>query len=126
MTESVRVVENFLTALAARDFSAVRGCLAGSGFRYLSPIAQFDNPDDFVTSMEGVGAILHKITVLHRFEDDGLVCHVLDFTVNLETRRTRRTVQLARVRDGKIAELEVIFDATQFNRMVITDESPMP
>ncbi|MFM1890958.1 MAG: hypothetical protein RLZ44_35 [Pseudomonadota bacterium] len=121
-TEPLRLVERYLDALAARDFSAVRGCLADTGFRYVSPIAQFDDPDAFVASMEGVGAILHRIDIVHRFESDGVVCHVLDITVNLEARRMRRVVEVARVQGGRISDLEVIFDATEFHRMIITDD----
>lgn len=125
-TESIRLVEGYLDALAARDFAAVRSRLSDTGFRYSSPIAEFSDPEAFIASMEGVGAILHKIAVVHRFANDDVVCHVLDFTINLETRRTRRVVQLARVQDDKIVELEVIFDATTFHRMIVTDEESRP
>ena len=57
-SEAMRLVEGYLDALAERDFVAVRGRLSDTGFRYVSPIARFDDPDDFVASMEGVGAIL--------------------------------------------------------------------
>jgi len=119
MTESMRLVERYLDALAARDLDAVRGLLSNEGFHYISPIAQFDDPDDFVASMEGVGAILHKVKIIHRFADGELVCHVVDITVSLETYRTRRIVQLARVQDDRIVDLEVIFDASEFNRMIV-------
>jgi len=119
MTESMRLVERYLDALAARDLDAGRGYLSDEGFHYISPIAQFDDPDDFVTSMEGVSAILHKVKTIHRFADGDVVCHVLDITVSLETYRTRRIVQLARVQDDKIVDLEVIFDASEFNRMIV-------
>lgn len=120
--EPVQLVERYLDALAQRDFTAVRNHLADTGFRYTSPIAQFDDPDDFVASMMGVGAILHRIDIVHRFHDNDLVCHVLDVAVNLETRRTRRVVELARVRDGRIAGIDVIFDATEFHRMIIVGD----
>jgi len=119
MTEPMRLVERYLEALAARDLAAVRGHLSDMGFHYVSPIAQFDDPDAFVASVEGFGAILHKMKTVHRFADDGVVCHVLDVTVSMETYRTRRIVQLARVQEGKIVDLEVIFDATEFNRMIV-------
>lgn len=122
MTESMRLVEGYLDALAARDLDAVRGHLSDTGFHYLSPIAEFDDPDEFVASMQGFGAILHKMKIVHRFEDGAVVCHVLDVTVSMETYRTRRVVQLARVQDGKIVDLEVIFDASEFNRMIVAVE----
>ena len=121
MTEPMQLLESYIDAIAARDFAAVRGHLSDHEFRQVSPIAQFDDPDEFVASMEAVGAILHKIDIIHRFQDDDVVCHVLDFVVHLDTRRTRRIVQLARVCGGKIVDLEVIFDATEFHRMIVRD-----
>jgi ketosteroid isomerase-like protein len=68
--------------------------------------------------MGGTAAILHNVGVAHRFAEDGVVCHVLDVTVNMTGYQTQRVVQLARVRDGRIIRLEVIFDASEFNRMI--------
>jgi len=122
MTEPMQLLESYIDSIAARDFVTARGYLLDTAFRQVSPIAQFDDPDDFVSSLETIGTILHKINVIHRFQDDDVVCHVMDLIVNLDTRRTRRIVQVARVRDGKIADLEVIFDASEFNRMIITGD----
>lgn len=122
MTESMRLVESYLDALGARDFAAVRSYLSDAGFRYTSPIAKFDDPDEFIASLESVGAILHKINIIHRFQQDDVVCHVLDFIVNLDTRRTRRIVHLARVHEGRLVDIEVIFDASEFHRMIIRDD----
>lgn len=122
MTETMQLLESYLDAIAARDFAAVRGCLSDVEFRQVSPIAQFDDPDEFVSSLEAIGAILHKVNIIRRFQDDEVVCHVLDLIVNLDTRRTRRIVHLARVLQGKIIDIEVIFDASEFNRMIITGD----
>ena len=116
-TESLQLVERYLEALAARDFATARSLLADSGFDYLSPIARFDDDDQFADSREGVGAILHDIRIAHRFVDGNVVCHVLDVTVSITDYRTRRVVQIARVKEAKIAGLEVIFDASEFRRM---------
>lgn len=118
-TESLLLVESYLDAVAARDFARARGHLADTGFEYISPIARFGDADAFAESMEGgVGAILHSIRIVHRFADDGAVCHVLDVTVSMADRQTRRIVQLARVQEGRIVGLEVIFDASEYHRMI--------
>mgnify|MGYP001826212800 FL=1 len=113
----LQFVENYLEALAARDFAMARSLLADSGFDYSSPIARFDDADQFAGSMEAVGAILHDIRIVHRFVAGNVVCHVLDVTVSITDYRTRRVVQIARVKDAKIAGLEMIFDASEFRRM---------
>jgi hypothetical protein len=117
-TQTLQLVERYLEAIAARDFGAARSLLADRGFGYTSPIAHFDDADRFAESMEGVGAILHGIRTRHRFVDDDVVCHVLDVTVSLDGYQTQRVVQLARVEAARIIGLEVIFDASQFHRMI--------
>ena len=56
------VVDSYLEAFARRDFSLVRNYLADSGFEYISPIAQFNDADVFLSNMEGVGAICIALT----------------------------------------------------------------
>jgi len=116
--EPIAVVEGYLDAIAARDTAGARRYLVDNGFEYVSPIAHFLSADEFVESMGGAAAILHNLGIVHRFAEDGVVCHVLDVTVNMTGHQTQRVVQLARVRDGRIIRLEVIFDASEFNRMI--------
>jgi hypothetical protein len=120
-TETLQLVERYLDAIRARDFAAARALLASRGFEYLSPIARFDDADRFAESMEAVGAILHDIRTRYRFADGDLACHILDVTVSLDAYQTQRVVQLARVAAAKIIALEVIFDASQFHRMIGQD-----
>jgi hypothetical protein len=123
-TDPIALVEEYLAAVADRDVAKARGYLADTGFRYRSPIAGFDNADEFATNMEGIAAILHDVRVVHRFVAGNTVCHVLDFTVAMTGYQTRRVVQLAEIVDDRIASLEVIFDATQFHRMILVGDAP--
>ncbi len=116
-TDTLQLVESYLEALAARDKATARSLLADQGFDYVSPIARFSDADQFADTIEGIGAILNDIRIVHRFVDGNLACHVLDVTVSIAEYRTRRVVQLARVQDAKITGLEVIFDASEFHRM---------
>ncbi|WP_296756818.1 nuclear transport factor 2 family protein [Thioalkalivibrio sp.] len=116
--EPTAVVEGYLDALAARDTAGARRYLVDNGFEYRSPIGHFQSADEFLDNMGGVAAILHNLGIVHRFAQDDVVCHVLDVTVNMTGHQTQRVVQLARVRDGRIVRLEVIFDASEFSRMI--------
>ena len=116
--EPLAVVDGYLGAMAARDIAGARSYLADRGFEYISPIANFHSADAFSENMGGATAILHDVVVVHRFAADGVACHVLDVTVNMTGYQTRRVVQLAQVRDGRIIRLEVIFDASELNRMI--------
>lgn len=116
--EPLTVVGNYLEAFARRDFEAARACLADRGFEYVSPIASFDDADVFMAGMDGVGAILHRLETRQCFVEGNDVCHVLDITVSMDGYETSRLVQLARVKGDRIARLEVIFDASNFHRMI--------
>jgi ketosteroid isomerase-like protein len=113
-----QVVNSYLEALGRRDNEAARAYLSDQGFSYVSPIAQFDDADDFTASMEGVGAILHSIKTLHCFVDGNDVCHILDFKVSMSGYQTRRVAQLAHVEAGRITHIEAIFDASEYRRMI--------
>nr|WP_296752219.1 nuclear transport factor 2 family protein [Thioalkalivibrio sp.] len=116
--EAIAVVEGYLDAMVARDTAGARRYLVDKGFEYVSPIAHFHNADEFIENMGGAAAILHNVGIAHRFAEDDVVCHVLDVTVNMTGHQTQRVVQLARVHDGRILRLEVLFDASEFNRMI--------
>ena len=118
MSQAADLVDSYLSAIAGRDFDAARRLLADQGFSYLSPIASFDDPDAYIASMEGVGAILHSIKTLHRFVDGDVVCHVMDIKYSMAGYQTRRAVQLAYVQGDRIQRLEVLFDASEYHQMI--------
>jgi ketosteroid isomerase-like protein len=123
-TDAVEVVNRYLAAIASRDFDSARSYLADRGFRYTSPIATLDDADAFVASLLGVGAILQRVEAPHVFVRDGDVCHVLDVTVAMAGYETQRVVHLAHVAGGRITRIEVIFDATNYHRMIGAEDSP--
>ena len=112
------IVDRYLEAFARRDFPVARSYLADSGFEYISPIARFDDADVFLSNMEGVGAILHRIETRLCFVNGNDVCHVLDVTVSLSGYEKQSAVSLARVEHGRIVRIETLFDATNFHRMI--------
>lgn len=115
---STEVVDRYLEAIGRRDFFTARKFLTDRGFEYISPIARFDDPDAFFENMQGVGAILHRMDTRLRFTAGEDVCHVLDVTVSMDGYEMQSVVHLARVLDGQIVRLEVIFDASNFHRMI--------
>ena len=68
--------------------------------------------------MEAVGGILQRIETRHQFIDGGTVCHVFDVTTTMGSYKTQPVLHLADVADGHIVRIEVIFDATEYHRMI--------
>jgi hypothetical protein len=57
------------------------------------------------------------MVVRHQFADDQTVCSVLDVTTSIGEISTQTVVHLAEVVEGRIARIEVVFDASQYHRM---------
>lgn len=112
------LVEDYLRAVAERDQHRARQYLSDRGFSFISPIASFDDPDAFTGYMDAVGAILQRMETRHRFVDGGTVCHVFDVTTTMGSYTTQPVVHLAGVADGRIVRIEVIFDASEYHRMI--------
>jgi hypothetical protein len=120
---AVVLVERYLAAVGERDPQAARCCLADRDFQYISPVAHFNDADRFAESIAAVGTILQRIEVRQRFADGLNICHVLDVTVAMDAYKTQTVVHLARVSANKIQRLEVVFDGTDFHRMIMRPDS---
>jgi hypothetical protein len=112
------IVEGYLRAVAEHQHEAARRYLSDHGFRFSSPIAAFNDPDAFTTYMDAVGAILQRMQIRHRFVAGGTVCHVFDVTTTMGSYKTQPVVHLADVVDGRVVRIEVIFDASEYHRML--------
>jgi hypothetical protein len=111
------VVDAYLAAIAARDFSAARGYLSDSGFRYQSPVGRYEDADVFISNIERIGPILVNLKTRFVSAEGARVCHFYDVTVSIAEYETHATAQLSEVVDGRIRRIEVIFDASDYNRM---------
>ena len=112
------IVDQYLSAIARHDGDAARVLLDDQEFHFISPIARLDDAEAFERYLDGVGAILQRMKTRHRFEEDGTVVHVLDVTSTMDGYSTQPVVHIAQVVDGRIRRIEVIFDATEYHRMI--------
>ena len=113
------VVNAMLDAFEARDFERARTYLSDTEFTYSSPIESMANADDFITSISRVGPILERIERVKTFVNGNDVCHVLRVRTTMDTLDATTTVQVSTVVDGKVTAIEAIFDATEYNRMIV-------
>lgn len=115
------LVDAYLDALAAHDHDAVRRCLSDRQFCYVSPIARYDDPDDFTQFITLSGGILQGIERRRCFVDGADVCHWLVFVTQLSERVATRVVQWAHVEDGRITSIELLFDAHRYRQLFDVD-----
>jgi len=116
MRSPAQVVEEYLAALDGQDFDRVRLCLSDE-FSHRGPVFRFDDPDEFVASVWHFGQILHRIEMRKMFVEGSDVCCILTLHIHLHERRSVPAALLARVEEGKIRSLEIIYDSAEYKRL---------
>ena len=121
--QSPEVVVNALfNAFEARDFGRVRSFLSDDAFSYRSPIESFSNADDYIVTISRVGPILERIERCKIFVNGNDVCSILKIHTTMDKLNAATVAQLTTVVDGKITSMEAIFDATEYNKMIVPPE----
>lgn len=111
------LVDAYIAALSARAYDQARGFLADGGFEYTSPIASFNDADDFMEYTTLMGGIVHSISSRKVFVDGTDVCHFLVLNTQIAEKERTSVAQWSRVDGGRIRRIEVLFDAHQYKVM---------
>lgn len=122
--DPLSVVDAYFAAQLARDFAAMRALLADQGFSYASPIAVFDQADDFVRYSAFSSGIVIDSQVRKVFVDGGDICHFLTYRVQISEKVAIAVAHWARVREGRIVRIEVLFDASLYRDLFPGGASP--
>ncbi|MCB1859042.1 MAG: nuclear transport factor 2 family protein [Gammaproteobacteria bacterium] len=117
MSDTDGVVKAYLHAIAARNFELARSYLCDRGFRYVSPIGNFDNADRFIDNLVAVGSILERLEIRQCMISGNQALAVLDAVITLRGYVSKTIAVLFRVEGGKIRTIEAIFDASDYHRM---------
>ena len=114
MAEDVQSVgERYFEAWTSGDFEGARS-LVHDDLIFRGPFETFERADDFFASLRRVGGTLLKRADKKRvFVDGDDVCIVYDF-VAVAPVGASPTVEWYRVRDGKIGEIQIVFDTRPF------------
>ncbi|QIT56730.1 nuclear transport factor 2 family protein [Aquisalimonas sp. 2447] len=111
------LVEQYLQAVQAQDYRAARGYLADTGFEHVSPLGRLDSADDLVNQSFMSSGIVRRVDVRKVFADGGDVCHFLVYHVQISERHAVDLAHWARVEDGRIVRIEVLFDASLYREL---------
>jgi ketosteroid isomerase-like protein len=112
--DSAQVVEDFFAAWTSKDFERARALLHDD-VRFEGPIDTFTDADSYIAALQQLGGIVTGADKQKLFVDGDDVCLIYDLkTVPIPS---ARTCEWARVRDGKIASMSVVFDARPFAAM---------
>jgi ketosteroid isomerase-like protein len=111
MADAARVAEDFFAAWTGKDFDRARSLLHDD-LSFRGPIDSFDDADAYMGAIRGLSQIVTGADKRKVFVDGDDVCVIYD----LETGPvpSAPTAEWYRVRDGRIASIQVFFDARPF------------
>jgi hypothetical protein len=114
MADEARTVgEGYFDAWTSGDFDKARS-LVNDDLIFRGPFETFERADDFFQSLLRVGGgLLERAEKKKVFADGQDVCIIYDFVAK-EPVGASPTVEWYRVRDDKIAEIQVVFDTRPF------------
>lgn len=113
MAESPKtVVQRWHEAWSKNDFETAR-TLLHDDLSFRGPIDTFDNADDYLAALQRLAAMVKSVDLQRTLAegDEVVLMQELDTPVGRSP-----VAEWYRVRDGKIAEVQVYFDARPFAR----------
>lgn len=116
------VVDAYLDAIDRHHYEAARGYLANVGFVYESPIACFDSADAFMEYSAMNMGILQRVERVKAFVDGQDVCNILIMHIQLSSKERVKVVNWARVEQGRIQRIEVVFDARIYQNLFLSPD----
>jgi len=111
MTDAARVAEDFFAAWTGKDFNRAR-MLLHDDLSFQGPIDTFDDADAYMRAIQGLSQIVTGAEKRKVFVDGDAVCVIYD--LKTAPVPSAPTAEWYRVRDGRIASIQVFFDARPF------------
>ncbi len=111
-----QLIETYHSAWTAGDIAGARGCLADD-LDFRGSIDTFDKADDFVAALTQFQSMLSRVTMLRRFFDNEGGVLLYDCATATPA-GVIRTAEFFTVRDGKITEIRLVFDATELRKLM--------
>jgi limonene-1,2-epoxide hydrolase len=115
MANARKVATDFLQALGAGDFTAARKLLRDD-LTFRGPIDTFHSPEPYIESLKKLHDIIQRVDVKRIFADGDDACILYDMVTNTPA-GTAFIAEWYQVKDDKIAEIRVVFDARPFAAM---------
>jgi limonene-1,2-epoxide hydrolase len=115
MSSARETVESYQAAIGSGDFSAARKLLQDD-MTFQGPIDTFHQADDYLESIKRLASIIQRIDLKRVFAEGNDVCVLYEMVTNTPA-GTAFIAEWYQVKDSKIANLRVVFDARPFAAM---------
>lgn len=110
------VVRNYHQSWTQRDMDTARSYLADD-LDFQGSIDTFSSGDDFIATLTGFAQMVTRVDLLQEFYADDGAALLYDCVTNTPA-ATIRTAEFFGLRDGKIASIRLVFDATALRQVV--------
>ena len=107
---AANLIRKYHEAWTQCDMSTARSCLADD-LDFQGPIDTFTNADEFIATLTGFARMLTRVDLRQEFYTDDAAALLYDCVTNSPA-GTIRTAEFFWLRDGKIATIRLVFDAT--------------
>jgi ketosteroid isomerase-like protein len=111
MADAAQVAEDFFAAWTGKDFDKARSLLHDD-LSFQGPIDTFDNADAYLQAIQRLSQIVTGAQKRKVFVDGDDVCVIYD--LRTAPVPSAPTAEWYRIRDGRIASIQVFFDARPF------------
>jgi ketosteroid isomerase-like protein len=111
MADAAQVAEDFFAAWTGKDFDHARALLHDD-LSFQGPIDTFDNADAYLQAIQRLSQIVTGADKRKVFADGDDVCVIYD--LKTAPVPSAPTAEWYRIRDGRIASIQVFFDARPF------------
>ena len=114
--EARQLIETYHNAWTSGDFVTAQNCLAVD-LDFRGSIDSFTRAEAFLAALRQFQGMLRQVTVLRRLYDSegGALLYDCD---TASPAGMIRTAEFFSVRDGKIAEIRLVFDATEMRKLM--------
>jgi hypothetical protein len=112
---AANVIRRYHEAWTQRDMGTARSCLADD-LHFQGPIDTFSSADEFIATLTGFAQMLTRVDLLQEFYTDDAAALLYDCVTNSPA-GTIRTAEFFGLRDGKVANIRLVFDATALRQV---------
>jgi hypothetical protein len=115
MTNASTIAANYLEAVQRSDFVAARKLLSDK-LSFKGPLETLHSPEALIESLKKLHPIVQRIDIKKIFTDENEVCVLCDLVTNSPA-GTVFVVEWYQIKNDKIADIRVVFDARPFAAM---------
>jgi ribonuclease BN (tRNA processing enzyme) len=119
-SKAVKIAKTYIEAIASKNVDTIIS-VSADDVVCTSPIGRIAGTQKFREFQDGFAQMIKKVTVLAAYGDDEQA--VIVYSADTHPVPNAVVAELIKVKNGKIASTEVIYDATPFAAYMATVES---